>query len=110
MKTNLLYIGSLSDLLRIRSASDNICRENQNSFCVQIFFFKYAAHEIKWRNTVEPEQPPTTLWRISIASFITKVIDTHSEYVLMFLPAAYIGESALTLLLYVYFLHYMQDI
>ena len=41
-----------------------------------------AVYEIKWKNTVQPGRPETTIWRMHIACWITKTTDTHSEYVI----------------------------
>ena len=34
-----------------------------------------------WKNTVKPDRPLTTIWRMRLACWITKATDTHSEYV-----------------------------
>ena len=44
---------------------------------------KSCRHEIIWKNTVEPDRPQMTVWRMRIARWITKVTDTHSEYVIL---------------------------
>jgi len=36
-----------------------------------------------WKNTVQPGRSQMTIWRIRIASWITKATDTHSEYVIL---------------------------
>jgi hypothetical protein len=35
-----------------------------------------------WKNTVEPDRPQLTIWRMRIAWWITKTTDNHSEYVI----------------------------
>jgi len=35
------------------------------------------------KNTVEPDRPQMTIWRMHIACWITKVANTHSEYVIL---------------------------
>jgi hypothetical protein len=50
----------LSVLLRIRSLSDRICRENQNThFMFNDFFFNEnrAIYETTWKNMVEVDRP-----------------------------------------------------
>jgi len=34
-----------------------------------------------WKNTVKRDRPQMTTWRMSIACWVTKATDTHSEYV-----------------------------
>jgi hypothetical protein len=44
---------------KIRDVSDRNCRQNQNIFCVECFFFSedLAVYEIMWKNMVEPVRP-----------------------------------------------------
>ena len=44
---------------------------------------------------VVPDRPQRTIWRIRFACLITKVTDTHSEYVIMFLQGNN-GYAAIT--------------
>ena len=44
------------------------------------FFENRAVYGIMWENTVEPERPQVTIWRMRIACWILKATDTHSEY------------------------------
>ena len=47
-----------------------------------IFFFKNRiAFEITWKNMVQPDRPQMIIRRMRFACWITKVTDTHSEYV-----------------------------
>jgi len=41
-------------------------------------FFSRAVHEIMWKNTVPPERPQMTIWRMRITSWIIKRTETHS--------------------------------
>ena len=41
-----------------------------------------AVYEIVWKNMVEADRPQMTIWRVRIACWITKVTETHSEYVI----------------------------
>jgi hypothetical protein len=45
-----------------------------------------AVYEIMWKNIVEPDRRQLTIWRMRIACWITKAIDTHSEYVIVVFP------------------------
>jgi hypothetical protein len=61
------------------------CTENQNTHFIfnNIFFLENrAVYEKTWKNMVEPDRPQTTLWRMRIACWIPKAINTHSEYVI----------------------------
>jgi hypothetical protein len=52
------------------------CRGNQEAHFMfhKLFFFSenFVVYEIMWRNTLEPEMPQMTIWRILIACWITK--------------------------------------
>ena len=49
-------------LLRMRNVSDKVCRENQNTFHIQHFFFfeNCTINETMSKNMVEPEEPQMT--------------------------------------------------
>ena len=49
------------------------------------------------RNIVDPDRTQSTLRRMSIACFITTVIDTYSEYVFMLLPAILVKRKLLNI-------------
>ena len=51
--------------------------------CSGTFFFfeNRAFYEIRWKNTVEPDRPQMTIWRMCISCWIIKAANTHSEYV-----------------------------
>ena len=72
-------------LIRIRSVWDEGCTENQNTFYVQwLFFFENrAVYEIMWKSIVDPDRPQITIWRTSIACWIPKATNTHSECVIL---------------------------
>jgi len=67
--------------------SDKSCKENQNThFMIKTPFFFFenrAVYEIRWKNIVKPGRSQMTIWRIRIASWITRATDTHSEYVIL---------------------------
>ena len=56
--------------------------ENQNTFCVNNFFFSEnrAVCEIMWKNIVEPQ---VTIRRMRIACWIPKATNTHSKYIIV---------------------------
>jgi hypothetical protein len=49
------------------------------------FFFleNLIVYEITWENTVGPNRPQMTAWRVRIACWIPKATDTHSESVMV---------------------------
>jgi hypothetical protein len=61
----------------------NVVEENRNTH----FIFSNlgggdrAVYEM-WKNTVEPDRPQNTTWRMRFACCITKATDTHSEYLI----------------------------
>ena len=61
------------------------CRENQNMLFMLNNFFpeNCAIYEIMWKNNEEPNRPQMKTWRMSIACWIIKATDTHSEYVIL---------------------------
>jgi len=65
--------------------SDESCREYRNTyFMVNNFFFENRAfYEIMWKNIVGRGRPQIIIWRTPIACWITKVANTHSEYVIL---------------------------
>jgi len=38
-----------------------------------------------WKNIAQSDRPLMTIWRMRIASWITRATDTHSEYVIFLL-------------------------
>ena len=72
----------------MRNVSNKICRETPN----EPFFENGAVCEIIWKNTVVPESPQMTIWRMRIACLITKATNTHSEYVIL---AAFLQQQLL---------------
>ena len=71
-------------LLRMRKFSDGHCRKNQNTFCINNFFpGNRVVYEITWKNTVQPGRPQMTIRHIRFACWITKVTNTHLEYVVL---------------------------
>jgi hypothetical protein len=50
--------------------------------CSITFFENRGVYETMWENSVEPGGPQMTIWRMSIACWIPKVTNTHSDYVI----------------------------
>ena len=46
-----------------------------------VFSISHAVYEIMWKSTVDPDRPQMAIWRMRIACWIPKTINTHSEYV-----------------------------
>ena len=69
----------------MRSASDKLCRQNQNThFMLSNFFHENrAVYEIMWTNIVQPDRPQMTIRRMRIACWIPKATNTHSQYVIL---------------------------
>jgi len=52
-----------------------------------------------WKNTVEPDRPQMTIWRMRIACWIPKATNPYSQYVILiaFLPQRLLNERPSTL-------------
>jgi len=73
----------------MRNVPDKSCRENQNTHCVQFFFFQNLdVYEITWKNIVEPDSLWMKIQRMRIACWIPKAINTNSGYVTHFFSTA----------------------
>jgi hypothetical protein len=61
-------------------------------------------YEILWKNISQPARPQMTIWRMRFASCITKVTNTHSEYVILiaFFTATVVAQTRLSVTLYVH--------
>jgi len=46
--------------------------------CSVIFFINRAINEIKCKNSVEPDRPRKTIWRMRITCWLTKATNTQS--------------------------------
>jgi len=49
---------------------------------INIFLENRAVYEVMWKNSVQPEGPHTTVWRMRIACSIPRATNTHSEHVI----------------------------
>ena len=72
---------SRSFLSRMRNVSDKSCRENQNThFVVSNFFSKIGPFMIKRAKIfVERGRPQTTIWRMRIACWLPRTINTRTQ-------------------------------
>jgi len=50
--------------------------------CSITFVENRAVYEIKWKNIVEPGRPQVTIWRMRVASWISKATNTQLAYVI----------------------------
>ena len=78
-----IFIISLWILRRMRNVSDKSGRENQQYvlYSVTFLFFPFenrALYEIMWKNTVQPDRPQMTIWRMRIARWVLKATKAHS--------------------------------
>jgi hypothetical protein len=99
---------SRSVIFGMKNISDKSFRESRNThFMFSYFFFvNHAIYEIIWNCTVEQGRPQMTIWRMRMACWITKVTNTHTEYVILiaFPQQQYLHErSSLLRYTYVYF-------
>jgi len=46
-------------------------------------FENLAVWEVMWKNIVKPDRRQMTMWRMRIACWITRAINTHSEYIIL---------------------------
>jgi len=72
-------------LLTMRNVSDRSCRENQNTYVkfIKIFPHIVPLKEIMRKNIGEPDRPQMTIRCLRFACWITKITDSHSEYVIL---------------------------
>jgi hypothetical protein len=65
----------------------NVVQKIKTRILSSVTFFpeNLAFNEIRvmWKNTVEQDRPHMTIWRMRLAWWITKAIDTHSEYIIL---------------------------
>jgi len=68
----------------MRNVSDKLVEKIKTQILcsVKFPFLKRAFYEITWENAVEPGRPQMTIWRMRIAWWIRKSINTHSEFVI----------------------------
>jgi len=82
------------------------CKENQNThFVFNISFLENrAVYEIMWKHIVECGRSRMTIWRMSVACWIAKATNTHSQYVILTAVALqqWLRERASILRLYLH--------
>ena len=84
-KQYTFLVTSRSIILIIKMFQTNILEKVKTHILYSITFFFFlnrAVYEIMWKNIVELGRPQTTIQRMRIACWITKVTNTHSEYVI----------------------------
>ena len=83
----------------------NLWRKSKHIFCPVTFFYpeNRAVCEIGWKNTVKPDIPQVTVWRMRITRWKPNATNTHSEYVILiaFLLQQWLHEHA-SMLRYTY--------
>ena len=89
-----------------------VCRENQNIFYFQCpFYDSVAVYEIAWKNIVEPGRPQKTKWRMRLACWIPKAINTHSEYVILIsFPLQQWFHERSSMLRYTYIVYVVRNV
>ena len=85
MKTNVQFHHiSLSSSYNENCFTQKLYRQSKHIFCVPLLLLEnFAALEMMWKNTVEPDRPQTTIWRMRTACLIPKATNTISEYVVL---------------------------
>ena len=78
-------ITSCSTLLGMRCFRQKLQRRSKHTFLVNNFFFlnEMCRYEIMWKNIVELGRPEMTIRHMPNACWISKVANTHSEYVIL---------------------------
>jgi hypothetical protein len=102
--TFLVTRTSRSILLTVRNISEKNYREIQNTFMFNYFFPENpAVCGIVWEKTVEPDRSQRAIPRFRIACWMSKITDTHLEYVILnaFAQQQFLHERA-TMLRYTY--------
>ena len=70
----------------MRNVSDKVTDKTKTHIVYPITFFFFencAVYEIMWTNTVKPDRPQMTIWRMHIARWIPTATNTHSVYVIL---------------------------
>jgi len=52
-------------------------------YSITVFNENRAVCEIMWKNTLKPDRPQMTIWRMRIACWVPKATDTHLQYVIL---------------------------
>jgi hypothetical protein len=84
MKTNVHLWSYLSQFFSEWEMFQTVLGKIKTHILYSITFFENrTVYEIMWKNIVDPDRTQMTLCRMRIACWITKVIDTHSECVIL---------------------------
>jgi len=69
----------------MRKASDQLVEniKTNNLIAVRLFFENRAVYEITWKIIVEQGSPQMTIWCMSIASWVPKATNPHSDRVIL---------------------------
>jgi hypothetical protein len=99
-------------VFRITNISDISCKKIETYILYPMILFseKGAVYEITWKNTVQPDRPQMTTWRI--ARCIPKVTNPHSALsnTYCFSTATMVARTRLSLGLYLHCLSYYNII
>jgi len=81
----------------------NVEKIKTRILCSITVFKHYAIYEIMWENTVEPERPRITIWRMRIACWTPHATNTHSQYmILIYFPLKQWLHQLASMLRYTY--------
>jgi hypothetical protein len=70
----------------MRNVSDKRCRENHNTHFVFDFVFENrVVYDAIWKNILEPAMPWVKIWRMRIACWIPKAVETHTDTMYFFI-------------------------
>jgi hypothetical protein len=69
----------------MRKVLDKLVEKIKTHILCSVAFFpeNRAVSEIMWKTAAEWDRLQITIWRMRVACWITKVTDTHSEYVIL---------------------------
>ena len=59
------------------------CSDQNTCYVQKRLYENQAVYWIMWENTVEPDRPHMTVWRMPCACWIPKATNSHSEYVIL---------------------------
>ena len=76
----------------------------ENIKTLNLYSITFFIYEIMWKIIVQQERPQLRTWRMRIACWITKVTNTHSQYVILiaFPLPQWLQERASILCLHAY--------
>jgi hypothetical protein len=93
-------------LLRVRNVSDKSCRENQSTHFSPVFFFQKSSRlwdNVEKYRTAGQATDDNMVRRMRFAWWVTKVTNTHSQYVILIaFPRQQWLRERVSLLLYVH--------